>query len=180
LRHPAHLAGRPCDKSRRNRTHEAASRQDRGKDRAPPIKQRASGQSHRTDGGGHPNVAFIGEINEFQKADFLGMRRLCCFLSAGRNRLAGHDRSHAVNTVIALAMAPCGVIDHGVSGFVVNSVDEAAAAARSVASWSGRPSAAVRATLQRPSDGDGLSGGLSPATGAPAAPQLNMLGVSRK
>jgi len=83
----------------------------------------------------HPNVEFIGEINEFQKADFLGNARALLFPICW---------PEPFGLVMIEAMA-CGtpviafdhgsvpeVIDHGVSGFVVNTMDEAVAAAHSI------------------------------------------------
>lgn len=80
----------------------------------------------------HPDVAFIGEINEQQKAAFLGNARALIFPI---------DWPEPFGLVMIEAMA-CGtpviafnngsvpeVIDDGVSGFIVNSMDEAAAAA---------------------------------------------------
>jgi glycosyltransferase involved in cell wall biosynthesis len=81
----------------------------------------------------HPNVEFIGEIGEDRKGDFLGNARALLFPI---------DWEEPFGLVMIEAMA-CGtpvvafprgsvpeVIDSGVSGFVVASVAEAAAAAR--------------------------------------------------
>ena len=79
----------------------------------------------------HPNVEFVGEINEHQKADFLGQARALLFPI---------DWPEPFGLVMIEAMA-CGtpvigfrmgsvpeVIDDGVSGFIVENVDEAVAA----------------------------------------------------
>ncbi|PJG45975.1 glycosyl transferase [Sphingobium sp. LB126] len=79
----------------------------------------------------YPNVRFIGEINEAQKADFLGRASALLFPI---------DWPEPFGLVMIEAMAcatptiafRCGsvpeVIDHGVSGFIVESEDEAVAA----------------------------------------------------
>ncbi|ETI63168.1 glycosyl transferase [Sphingobium sp. C100] len=79
----------------------------------------------------HPNVEFIGEINERQKAEFLGNAAALLFPI---------DWPEPFGLVMIEAMAcatpviafRCGsvpeIIDHGVSGFVVNSEVEAVAA----------------------------------------------------
>ncbi len=76
----------------------------------------------------HPDVAFIGEISEQQKADFLGNAAALLFPI---------DWPEPFGLVMIEAMAcgtpviafRCGsvpeVIDHGVSGFIVDTVDEA-------------------------------------------------------
>ncbi len=79
----------------------------------------------------HPNVEFVGEINEHQKAIFLGNARALLFPI---------DWPEPFGLVMIESMA-CGtpviafrhgsvpeVIDHGVTGFVVDNVAEAAAA----------------------------------------------------
>ncbi|WP_029349474.1 glycosyltransferase family 4 protein [Bosea sp. 117] len=83
----------------------------------------------------HSNVEFIGEINEQQKADFLGNARALLFPI---------DWPEPFGLVMIEAMA-CGtpviafrngsvpeVIDDGVSGFIVSDLGEAVAAVRSV------------------------------------------------
>ncbi|MCP3442297.1 glycosyltransferase family 4 protein [Bradyrhizobium sp. CCGUVB14] len=83
----------------------------------------------------YPNVEFIGEINEFQKADFLGNARALLFPICWPEPfgLVMIEAMACGTPVIALAHGSVPeVIDHGVSGFVVNSVDEAVAAAGSV------------------------------------------------
>ncbi|SED14284.1 glycosyltransferase family 4 protein [Bradyrhizobium erythrophlei] len=83
----------------------------------------------------HPNVEFIGEINEFQKADFLGNARALLFPICWPEPfgLVMIEAMACGTPVIALAHGSVPeVIDHGVSGFVVNSIEEAAAAAKSV------------------------------------------------
>ena len=76
----------------------------------------------------HPNVEFIGEINEQQKADFLGNATALLFPI---------DWPEPFGLVMIEAMAcgtpviafRCGsvpeVIDHGLSGFIVDGMDEA-------------------------------------------------------
>jgi len=83
----------------------------------------------------HPNIEFIGEIDERRKTRFLGDARALLFPI---------DWPEPFGLVMIEAMAcgtpviafPCGsvpeVIDDGVTGFIVNDVDEAATAARSV------------------------------------------------
>jgi glycosyltransferase involved in cell wall biosynthesis len=78
-----------------------------------------------------PNVEFVGEINETQKASFLGNAKALLFPI---------DWSEPFGLVMIEAMAcgtpviafRCGsvpeVVDHGVSGFVVGDLDEAVAA----------------------------------------------------
>src|SRR5690606_34821465 len=79
----------------------------------------------------HPNVEFVGEINERQKADFLGDARALLFPI---------DWSEPFGLVLIEAMA-CGtpaiafrrgsvpeIIEDGVSGFIVDTIDEAVAA----------------------------------------------------
>ncbi|MDX0451904.1 glycosyl transferase [Sinorhizobium medicae] len=78
--------------------------------------------------GRYPNVEFIGEINEHQKADFLGNARALLFPI---------DWPEPFGLVMIEAMA-CGtpviafrrgsvpeIVDHGVSGFIVDSTEEA-------------------------------------------------------
>jgi glycosyltransferase involved in cell wall biosynthesis len=79
----------------------------------------------------HPNVEFIGEINESEKADFLGNAAALLFPV---------DWPEPFGLVMIEAMAcgtpviafRCGsvpeVIDHGTSGFIVDSIEEAVAA----------------------------------------------------
>ncbi|TXL69306.1 glycosyltransferase family 4 protein [Vineibacter terrae] len=82
-----------------------------------------------------PNIEFIGEINERQKADFLGNARALLFPV---------DWPEPFGLVMIEAMA-CGtpvvafrhgsvpeVIDNGLSGFVVDTVDEAVSAVKEV------------------------------------------------
>jgi glycosyltransferase involved in cell wall biosynthesis len=83
----------------------------------------------------HSNVQFIGEINEHEKAAFLGNARALLFPI---------DWPEPFGLVMIEAMA-CGtpvvafrsgsvseVIDDGVSGFIVESIDEAVAAVRAI------------------------------------------------
>jgi glycosyltransferase involved in cell wall biosynthesis len=83
----------------------------------------------------HPGVEFIGEINEAQKGDFLGNARALLFPI---------DWPEPFGLVMIEAMA-CGtpviafrngsvpeVVDDGVTGFIVDDVREAAAAARRI------------------------------------------------
>lgn len=96
----------------------------------------------------HPNVEFIGEINEHQKADFLGNARALLFPI---------DWPEPFGLVMIESMA-CGtpviafrhgsvpeVIDDGVSGFIVSEIGEAVAAVRSVGQLD---RAEVRATFE--------------------------------
>jgi glycosyltransferase involved in cell wall biosynthesis len=83
----------------------------------------------------HPNVEFVGEINEFQKADFLGNARALLFPICWPEPfgLVMIEAMACGTPVIALAHGSVPeVIDHNVSGFVVNSLDEAIAAAKTV------------------------------------------------
>jgi len=83
----------------------------------------------------HPNVEFIGEINEFQKAEFLGNARALLFPICWPEPfgLVMIEAMACGTPVIALSHGSVPeVIDHGVSGFVVNTTEEAIAAARSV------------------------------------------------
>jgi glycosyltransferase involved in cell wall biosynthesis len=97
----------------------------------------------------HPNVEFIGEINERQKAEFLGQARALLFPI---------DWPEPFGLVMIEAMA-CGtpviafrrgsapeVVDEGITGFVVNDVQQAVAAARSAAKLD---RAEVRATFEK-------------------------------
>ena len=83
----------------------------------------------------HPNVEYVGEINERQKAEFLGQARALLFPI---------DWPEPFGLVMIEAMA-CGtpviafrngstpeVIDDGVTGFIVNDLREAVAAVRTV------------------------------------------------
>ncbi|WP_309085343.1 glycosyltransferase family 4 protein [Chelativorans sp.] len=79
----------------------------------------------------HPNVEYIGEVNEQGKAEFLGRASALLFPI---------DWPEPFGLVMIEAMAcgtpviafPCGsvpeVLDHGVAGFIVHSLDEAVAA----------------------------------------------------
>lgn len=80
----------------------------------------------------HPNVEFIGEINELQKADFLGNARALLFPICWPEPfgLVMIEAMACGTPVVALSHGSVPeVIDHGLSGFVVNSVEEAIAAA---------------------------------------------------
>jgi glycosyltransferase involved in cell wall biosynthesis len=96
----------------------------------------------------HPNVEFIGEINEHEKAEFLGNARALLFPI---------DWPEPFGLVMIEAMA-CGtpvvafrrgsvpeVIDEGVSGFIVRDIDDAVAAVKKV---DGLDRAAVRRTFE--------------------------------
>jgi len=95
-----------------------------------------------------PNVEFIGEINEQQKADFLGNARALLFPI---------DWPEPFGLVMIEAMAcgtpvvafRCGsvpeIIDHGVSGFIVDTVEEAVTA---ISHLDGINRARVRATFE--------------------------------
>jgi glycosyltransferase involved in cell wall biosynthesis len=98
---------------------------------------------------GNPDVEFIGEINDQQKPDFL---------SGAHTLLFPIDWPEPFGLVMIEAMA-CGtpviamrsgsvpeVIDHGVSGFIVNSEDQAVAALNRVDQLD---RATVRATFDR-------------------------------
>ncbi|MCP3402053.1 MULTISPECIES: glycosyltransferase family 4 protein [unclassified Bradyrhizobium] len=83
----------------------------------------------------HPRVEFVGEINEVQKAEFLGNARALLFPICWPEPfgLVMIEAMACGMPVIALAHGSVPeVIDHGVSGFVVNSVDEAVEAAKSI------------------------------------------------
>jgi glycosyltransferase involved in cell wall biosynthesis len=83
----------------------------------------------------HPNVEFIGEINELQKADFLGNARALLFPICWPEPfgLVMIEAMACGTPVVALAHGSVPeIIDHGLSGFVVNCVDEAVAAANAV------------------------------------------------
>jgi glycosyltransferase involved in cell wall biosynthesis len=85
----------------------------------------------------HPLVEYVGEINEQQKDDFLGRATALLFPI---------DWPEPFGLVMIEAMA-CGtpvvafrggsveeVVDHGVTGFIVDTIDEACAATRAAAS----------------------------------------------
>ncbi len=83
----------------------------------------------------HPNVEFIGEINELQKANFLGNARALLFPICWPEPfgLVMIEAMACGTPVIALAHGSVPeVIDHGVSGFIVNSLQDAVAAAQSI------------------------------------------------
>ena len=83
----------------------------------------------------HANVEFIGEINELQKADFLGNARALLFPICWPEPfgLVMIEAMACGTPVIALAHGSVPeIIDHGVSGFVVNSVQGAVEAAQSI------------------------------------------------
>lgn len=83
----------------------------------------------------HPSVEFVCEINEVQKAEFLGNARALLFPICWLEPfdLVMIEAMACGTPVIALAHGSVPeVIDHGVSGFVVNSVDEAVEAAKSI------------------------------------------------
>ncbi len=97
----------------------------------------------------HPNVEFIGEINEHQKADFLGNASALLFPI---------DWPEPFGLVMIEAMAcgtpviafRCGsvpeVIDDGISGFIVHDIDEAVAAVKRLSELD---RALVRRTFER-------------------------------
>ncbi|HZQ00222.1 MAG TPA: glycosyltransferase family 4 protein [Reyranella sp.] len=81
----------------------------------------------------HGNVEFIGEINERQKADFLGNARALLFPIDWPEPfgLVSIEAMACGTPVIAFrAGAVPEVIDDGVTGFVVKNIDEAVAAVR--------------------------------------------------
>jgi len=85
----------------------------------------------------HPNVEFIGEINEFQKADFLGNALALLFPICWPEPfgLVMIEAMACGTPVIAFEHGSVPeVIEHGVSGFVANSIDEAVSAVRLVSS----------------------------------------------
>jgi glycosyltransferase involved in cell wall biosynthesis len=79
----------------------------------------------------HPNVEFVGEINEQQKADFLGNAQALLFPICWPEPfgLVMIEAMSCGTPVIAFNHGSVPeVIDNGISGFVVSTVDEAAAA----------------------------------------------------
>jgi glycosyltransferase involved in cell wall biosynthesis len=97
----------------------------------------------------HPNVEFIGEIDESKKPDFLGGAAALLFPV---------DWPEPFGLVTIEAMA-CGtpviafrrgaipeVVEHGISGFIVDSVEQAVTAVRQIASLDRRK---VRAEFER-------------------------------
>ncbi len=83
----------------------------------------------------HPNVTFIGEINEAQKADFLG-RASALLFPIDWPEPFGLVMIEAMACATPVIAFRCGsvseVIEHGVSGFMVDSEDEAVAAVRTI------------------------------------------------
>ncbi|AMA57778.1 glycosyltransferase family 4 protein [Bradyrhizobium sp. CCGE-LA001] len=129
----------------------------------------------------HPNVEFIGEINEFQKADFLGNARALLFPICWPEPfgLVMIEAMACGTPVIALAHGSVEeVIDHGVSGFVVSSVDEAVAAAKSVGTLERQ---AIRARFEQRFTAERMARDyLAAYRRLPAlqqAPQLDMLAI---
>ena len=117
----------------------------------------------------HPLVEFVGEIGDAEKAAFLGGALALLFPI---------DWPEPFGLVMIEAMA-CGtpviafrrgsvpeVIEHGVTGFVVDSVEEAVEAVRDArpARPRGRP-AALRGAVHRRADGARLRGALRAAAG---------------
>jgi glycosyltransferase involved in cell wall biosynthesis len=89
----------------------------------------------------HPNVEFIGEINEHQKADFLGNARALLFPICWPEPfgLVMIEAMACGTPVIAFGNGSVPeVIDHGVSGFVVDCVAEAVAALQNIGSLARR------------------------------------------
>jgi glycosyltransferase involved in cell wall biosynthesis len=97
----------------------------------------------------HPNVTYVGEIGEHQKAQFLGNARALLFPI---------EWPEPFGLVMIEAMA-CGtpvvafrrgsvpeVIDHGLTGFIVDDIDAAVAAVRQIATLDRR---LARATFDR-------------------------------
>lgn len=72
-------------------------------------------------------VEFVGEINEREKASFSARRSRSCFRSSGRSRSGGDDRSHGLRNARARLRPRLGseIVEDGVTGRVVASVDEA-------------------------------------------------------
>ena len=122
---------------------------------------------------GNPLVEFVGEIGEREKADFLGGATALLFPI---------DWPEPFGLVMIEAMAcgtpviafPCGsvpeVIDDGVTGFLVESVDEAAAAVPAAAALDrARVRAHVRAAVHDRAGGGGLPAGCICRSAARAA-----------
>src|ERR1700761_9220343 len=81
----------------------------------------------------HPNVEFVGEINEQQKADFLGNAVALLFPICWPEPfgLVMIEAMSCGTPVIAFDHGSVPeVIDHGISGFVVRNADQAVAAVR--------------------------------------------------
>jgi glycosyltransferase involved in cell wall biosynthesis len=81
----------------------------------------------------HPNVEFVGEINEHQKADFLGNAQALLFPICWPEPfgLVMIEAMSCGTPVIAFGHGSVPeVLDNGISGFVVSGVDQAAAAVR--------------------------------------------------
>lgn len=76
----------------------------------------------------HPNVEFIGEVDEGQKARFLG-DALAVLFPIDWPEPFGLVMIEAMACGTPVIATPCGsvpeIVDHGVSGFIVDSVDEA-------------------------------------------------------
>ena len=84
---------------------------------------------------GGPMVEFIGEIDEHQKPDFLGNARALLFPIDWPEPF-GLVMIEAMSCGTPIIAWPCGsvpeIIDHGVSGFLVHSIDEAVIATRHI------------------------------------------------
>jgi glycosyltransferase involved in cell wall biosynthesis len=98
---------------------------------------------------GNPDVEFIGEINDAQKPDFLSGAHALIF-PINWPEPFGLVMIEAMACGTPVIAFNCGsvpeVMDHGVTGFIVNSIDEAAAAVGKVHTLD---RARVRATFDR-------------------------------
>jgi glycosyltransferase involved in cell wall biosynthesis len=80
---------------------------------------------------GHPLIEFIGEISDTQKADFLGNAKALIF-PIGWPEPFGITMIEAMACGTPVIAYNCGsvpeVVDHGITGYIVNNAEEAAAA----------------------------------------------------
>jgi glycosyltransferase involved in cell wall biosynthesis len=139
------------------------------------------GSGHRDDGRSPSECRIHREINEFQKADFLGNARALLFPICWPEPfgLVMIEAMACGTPVIALAHGSVEeVIDHGVSGFVASSVDEAVAAAKSVGTLERQ---AIRARFEQRFTAERMARDyLAAYRRLPAlqqAPQLDMLAI---
>ncbi|MDB5562511.1 MAG: rfaG [Hyphomicrobiales bacterium] len=97
----------------------------------------------------HPNVEFIGEVSEEQKADFVGRARAVLFPISWREPfgLVMIEAMACGTPVIAFQRgAVAEVMEHGVTGFVVETVEEAVEAVGKLDRLDRR---AIRRTFER-------------------------------